>query len=160
MKTEIKHWLYISLLITFTIIILFTILSFQYVHKETVPAYLSIFVKYHTFFMFSIAILGIIFGSITQLISSKKIEENTKKYIIIKEMYLTSLPKIEQQIIQYLIQNKGISTQYELTKIENLNKLKVSRALIELEQKKIITKQKIGKINKVFLNNDLYEALN
>jgi uncharacterized membrane protein len=106
--------------------------------------------------MFFIAIFGVIFGSLTQIITSKKIEYSKKQMNNLKNHFKNYLTKDEKKIIDYLIKNKGISTQYELTKLFN-NKLKTSRLLVDLENKKIITKERIGKINKVFLDKDLLE---
>lgn len=106
--------------------------------------------------MFFIAIFGVIFGSITQIMTSKKIESSKKDLNILKNHFRNSLTNDERKIVDYLIKNNGICSQYELTKLENLNKLKVSRLLIDMEKKKILSKEKIGKINKIFLDRELY----
>lgn len=158
MKETIRHWSYLSLLTFFIVILFSTILSFHYIGEpENTPFYLIFFVEYHSFFMFFIAIFGVVFGSVTQLMTSKKIESNKKSLVRLREHFENSILKEEKRIIDYLIKNKGISTQYELTKLENLNKLKVSRLLVDMENKKLIKKEKIGKINKVFLDKDLVE---
>ena len=160
MKEGFKQIGYITLLIFFIGILFLTVISFNYMGtSENVPLYLFIFVKYHTFFMFFIAIFGIIFGSVTQIITSKKIESDKKKLEIILKHFNNSITKDEKKILEYLIKNNGSSTQYELTKLENMNKLKVSRLLIEMEAKQFISKNKIGKINKIFLDKELYEIL-
>ena len=140
-------------------IILLTILSFNYIGKDEIPKSLIFFLKYHVFFMFAIAILGVMFGSLTQIMTSRKIETSYKKFDQLKDFYLKSLQKNELRIITYLIQNNGLSTQYELTKLEGLNKLKTSRIIVDLENKGLIEKRKIGKINKIFLNSNLYKIL-
>lgn len=156
MKENIKQWAYLGLLTSFIIILFLTIISFNYVGEpENTPFYLIFFLKYHSFFMFFIAIFGVIFGSVTQLMTSKKIESNKKSFSILKNHFKNNLTNEEKKIIDYLIQNKGISTQYELTKLERLNKLKVSRLLVDMENKKLLSKEKIGKINKVFLDKNL-----
>ncbi|MCA9495331.1 MAG: hypothetical protein KC589_00155, partial [Nanoarchaeota archaeon] len=156
MKENIKNWLYLSFLTIFIAILFLTILSFYYVgNSDKVPFYLIFFLEYHVFFMFFIAIIGVVFGSVTQVMTSKKIESDKKNLEILKAHFENSLNKEESKIINYLIQNKGICTQYELTKLETLNKLKVSRLLIDMENKKLLHKEKIGKINKVFLDKEL-----
>ena len=158
MKDTIRQWAYLGLLTFFIVILFLTILSFNYTGEpENTPSYLIFFVEYHSFFMFFIALFGVVFGSVTQLMTSKKIESNKKKLEVLKIHFKNSLTREESKILNYLIQNKGICTQYELTKLQTLNKLKVSRLLIDMENKKLLSKEKIGKINKVFLDKELLE---
>ena len=160
MRDDIRHWAYLVLLTSFIIVLLFTILSFNYTgNPEDTPFYLIFFVQYHIFFMFFIAIFGVVFGSMTQFLNSKKIESSKKNLDILKELFKNSITKEERKIIEYLIKNNGVCTQYELTKLPNQNKLKVSRLLVEMSDKNIIIKEKIGKINKVFLDSNLLEIL-
>lgn len=160
MKDSFKQIGYVTLLIMFMIVLFSTIISFNYMNtSQNIPSYLFIFVEYHTFFMFFIAIFGIVFGIVTQIITSKKIESDKKKLEILLTHFNNSLTKDEKKIIEYLVKNNGSSTQYELTKLENMNKLKVSRLLIEMEVKQFISKDKIGKINKIFLDKELYSVI-
>ncbi|MCA9486157.1 hypothetical protein H6501_02275 [Candidatus Woesearchaeota archaeon] len=158
MRENLKNILYLCFLIIFIAVLLLTILSFYYVDgSQKAPLYLTFFSKYHVFFMFFIAIIGVVFGSITQIMTSKRIESDKKFLQRLKKHFETSLGRDEREVIQYLLKNKGVCTQYELTKILNQNKLAISRLLVTMESKKLITKEKIGKINKVFLDKDLLE---
>lgn len=159
MKPILDKLIFYLSLIAFIIILVFTILSFYFLEHSNIPYFLQIFVKYHIFFMFAIGILGIIFGSYTQIISNRKIEKNNEKIKQIKNLYLTTINNEYKQILNYLINNNGNCTQYELTKLKNTNKLKISRTLDEMEKKKIIKKERIGKINKIYLNSQILEIL-
>ena len=57
------------------------------------------------------------------------------------------------------MENNGKVQQYELSRLPDLNKLKTHRILLNLEQKGIIRKEKLGKINKIVLDKELYEVL-
>lgn len=160
MREEFFKWIYIIVLFIFISVIVLTMLSFHYIgSSEGVPSYLLFFVKYHLFFMFFITIFGVGFGILTQSLSSNKLEKNEKKIKIMKKYFLSSISYDEKKVIEYLILNKGVCTQYELTKLEGLNKLKISRMLVELDKKKFISKKNLGKINKVFLDEKLLEIL-
>jgi hypothetical protein len=153
---NIFKWIYLSVLSVFIAVIVLTMLSVYYLGtNHNIPNYLFIFVEYHVFFMFFTAIFGVVFGVLTQTISSKKIEDNEKKFENLKKYFLKSLSYDEKKVIDYLLLNHGVCTQYELTKLEGLNKLKVSRMIISLENKKFIIKKNIGKINKIYLCEDL-----
>ena len=62
-------------------------------------------------------------------------------------------------MIETLLENGGKVQQYELSRLPNLNKVKTHRILLNLEQKRIIHKEKLGKINKIVLDKELYDVL-
>lgn len=160
MRETIKQWLYILMLFLFIIVLLLTLYSYNYIGESgSIPFYLIFFVEYHTLFMFLLTVFGVIFGSATQIMTSKRIESNKEKLDLLIDYFKNTLNSDEREIIDYLIKNKGTCTQYELTKLPNLNKLKVSRLLVDMEHKRLITKEKIGKINKVFLDKKLLEII-
>ena len=114
----------------------------------------------HGFYLLPfIAFIGLLVGIVVYYIMSdtvikqeKSLEKNTK--IILK--FLT--PQ-ERKVIETLIENHGKLQQYELSHLPGLNKLKTHRILVNLEQKGIIQKERLGKINKIVLNKELYEVL-
>ncbi len=64
----------------------------------------------------------------------------------------------EKRIIE-LIKEHGSITQKEICEITNMSKPKVSRIVTELEDRKIIKKEKIGRINKLRLTEESEELL-
>ena len=69
MNEKIKEVIYLSIMILFLVLFSLTIVSFYFINQVNSPFIISIFVKYHVLFMFSIAILGLLFGlSITDYI--------------------------------------------------------------------------------------------
>ncbi|MBR9683666.1 hypothetical protein GOV03_03950 [Candidatus Woesearchaeota archaeon] len=115
---------------------------------------------FHSFYLLPfIAFIGLLIGTLVYYIMSDKVihqeqslEKNTK--IILK--FLTGP---ERKVIETLLENEGRVQQYELSHLPNLNKLKTHRILVNLEQKGIIHKEKLGKINKIVLNKGLYKIL-
>jgi hypothetical protein len=157
---NILNWIYLTILSIFIIVIVLTMLSVYYLGTNyDIPSYLFIFVEYHIFFMFFVAIFGVVFGSLTQIMTSKKIENNEKKFKNMKKYFLKSLSYDEKKVIEYLVLNNGVCTQYELSKLEGLNKLKVSRMIMEFEKTEFVIKKNIGKINKIYLCEDLISIL-
>lgn len=102
---------------------------------------------------------GIVVGALTYYFLSKNIEERRKKFNKNKKQLLKFLEQEEQQIIEILIQNKGETTQTNITQKLNLNRVKVFRTIEKLENKKMITKEKKGKINNIKLTKELQEIL-
>jgi hypothetical protein len=155
MNEQTKQILYFSTMILFFVLLSLTVVSFYFIGVSDVPFIINIFVKYHVMFMFLIAIFGLIFGSLSYFLLNKKIDKNKKEMKHTISTLLDLLQSEEKKVILFLINNQGVSTQYELTKIEGMTKLKIHRCLEKLERKHIIKKEKLGKINKIYLNKEI-----
>ncbi len=88
-----------------------------------------------------------------KLIKTENVQKKNTKII------LNFLSKEEKQIIEKIISNNGEIYQYELNRLEGVSKIKAHRILLNLENKEIIYKQNLGKVNKIILNKELYEVL-
>ena|SRR3989344_2309635 len=115
---------------------------------------------FHSFYLMPfIAFIGLLVGTIVYYIMSDKViqqEQSLKKNTKIILNFLTGQ---EKKVIETLMENDGKVQQYELSHLPNLNKVKTHRILLNLEQKGVINKEKLGKINKIVLNKELYEVL-
>ncbi|MCH8519324.1 MAG: hypothetical protein LAT82_01050 [Nanoarchaeota archaeon] len=154
---ESKNKLLILTLLISTLLVLFslTIVSYFFLSFETNNSLINFFVTYHLLFMFIVTILSLIIGAYSYFIISKDLYEYSKiKKDLINE-FINFLDKDEKEIIDFLLLNNGVSTQYELQQISNSHKVKLHRLLEKLEERKIIEKKKIGKMNKIYLNKQL-----
>lgn len=114
----------------------------------------------HSFYLLPfIAFMGILVGTVVYYIMSDKVIEQEKSVERNTKIILNFLTSQERKVIETLLENEGKVQQYELSHLPNLNKLKTHRILINLEQKGIIHKEKLGKINKIVLNKELYRVL-
>ncbi len=115
---------------------------------------------FHSFYLIPfIAFIGLLVGTVVYYIMSDKViqqEHSLKKNTKIILNFLTTQ---EKKVIETLMENGGKVQQYELSHLPNLNKVKTHRILLNLEQKGIIHKEKLGKINKIVLNKELYSVL-
>ena len=115
--------------------------------------------EYHKYLIPLAAFIGLLFGLIVFWAMSEK-EIKTKKNLINNtELILNMLPETHRKIIKTLLDNNGKARQYELINSTGLNKLKVHRILRDLENDQIVNKEKIGKVNNIVLNKDIYETL-
>lgn len=103
----------------------------------------------------SISSLGLFVGLITYYILSvhfmkekKGIEKNVLKV-------LDLLEEEERQVIKHLIGNRGETTQSRMSKSLGFDKVKNSRIISKLEDKRIIKKEKQGMTNKLILSEEL-----
>ncbi|XRO74820.1 DUF7343 domain-containing protein [Methanocaldococcus sp. 28A] len=89
----------------------------------------------------------------------KNLGEIAKKYMEEKRGVLWSFLTEEEKIIIDLIKKNGHITQKEIVEITGMSKPKVSRIISELEDRKIIRKEKIGRINKLTLTEESKKLL-
>jgi hypothetical protein len=106
-----------------------------------------------------IAFIGLLIGTIVYYIMSDKVIQQEVSLFKNSKIILKFLTGQERKVIETLLDSEGKVQQYELSHLPNLNKLKTHRILLNLEQKGIIHKEKLGKINKIVLNKELYEVL-
>lgn len=115
---------------------------------------------FHSFYLLPfIAFMGLLVGTTVYYIMSDKVMEQEKSLEKNTKIILNFLTGQERKVIETLLENEGKVQQYELSHLPNLNKLKTHRILVNLEQKGIIHKEKLGKINKIVLNKELLNVL-
>jgi len=116
--------------------------------------------SFHSFYLLPLfAFIGLLVGLIVYYIMSDKVVHQEKKLKKNTMIILNFLTSEEKTVVKTLMENRGRVPQYELSHLPSLNKLKTHRILANLENKGIIKKLKIGKINKIVLNKELYEVL-
>lgn len=129
------------------------IVQFLEQRRETEP-------MFHSFYLLPfIAFIGLLIGTIVYYIMSDKVVQREQSLKKNSKIILNFLTGQERKVIEALLENNGKVQQYELSHLPNLNKLKTHRILANLEQKGIIHKEKLGKINKIVLNKELFEVL-
>ncbi|AAB99266.1 TPA: winged helix-turn-helix transcriptional regulator [Methanocaldococcus jannaschii] len=89
----------------------------------------------------------------------RELSDIAKKYMEEKRGVLWSFLTEDEKIIIDLIKKHGHITQKEIVEITGMSKPKVSRIISELEDRKIIRKEKIGRINKLTLTEESKKLL-
>jgi uncharacterized membrane protein len=115
--------------------------------------------RYHMYVIPFAAMIGFIFGLIVFWAMTDKVIKIKQNLANNTDVILKMLPTTHRAIIQHLLNNNGKSRQYELLESTNLNKVKIHRVLRDLEDDNIIIKEKIGKVNNIILNKDIFEIL-
>ena len=170
----------LGIVISFALLIFSISLYYNYQHEEREKGHLSTEMinemskdeiiyymneshntqPFHSFYILPfIGFIGLIVGIVVFYIMSDKVIKQEKSLEKNTKIILNFLTGQERKVIETLLENDGKVQQYELSHLPNLNKLKTHRILISLEQKGIIHKEKLGKINKIVLNKELYDAL-
>jgi len=138
---------------------------------------------HHTIPVHFFLLLGILFIlaiiPISYFISSRKMEKRLDKHMKVlskfigknkekqktanladTESFLKFLSFNEQKILRKLLEGKGEILQSEISRMDNMTKLKVHRAVKNLEQKGIIKTQVHGKTKKISLTKEIKTSLN
>ncbi|ACV23871.1 helix-turn-helix transcriptional regulator [Methanocaldococcus fervens] len=89
----------------------------------------------------------------------RELNEIIQKDIELKKGVLWDFLTEDEKTIIDLIKKHGHITQKEIVEITGMSKPKVSRIISELEDRKIIRKEKIGRINKLTLTEDSKKLL-
>lgn len=155
MKDYKKITIFSSTLIILITLFTINIISYLFIDIEDAPFLIDFFIRYHILFMFLVTFLALIFGFISYIFMTKEVNTNKNQQEKIVQTILNLLEKEERNIIKYLIKNNGVATQYELTKIANTHKVKVHRILEKMIVNNILKKEKVGKINKIYLNREI-----
>jgi len=105
------------------------------------------------------AFFGLFVGFLIYYLLNEEIEKKEKDINIKSRTILNLLTEPEKKIIEKIIENDGKIRQYELTYIEGVSKVKVHRLILKLEENGIIKKERLGKVNNLILNKDIYNML-
>ena len=95
--------------------------------------------------------------SLSRILNKDK-EPKNKDNLSSERSILKFLNPSEQKIIQILLRNEGEILQSQISKIDNMTKLKVHRAVKSLEQKKIVETEHYGKTRKIRLTSDFKKS--
>jgi uncharacterized membrane protein len=131
----------------------------EYVNENTKDLKKPFNPKYQIYFLPFIGLIGIIVGIAVYYIMSDKIQEKNKTLYKNTDIILKLLSKAQRKIISKLLDNNGKIRQYELVNLSEFNKVKIHRILRQLEDENIIKKEKIGKVNNIILDKEIYNIL-
>lgn len=102
-----------------------------------------------------LSLFGVFIGSITYYFISEKYEKKINKIHKNAGLTLNFLDDDDKKIISSIVKNNGKLSQSKLVKETNLSRVKISRSLKRLENKKIISKQPDGMTNQILLDAEL-----
>ncbi len=159
-ETNWNKRILLVLLILLAFVSLIVLLIFSYInYGNTTNPILRFFIAYHLEFMIAMVFVGFAVGIITYYILSGKIKEKDETIKESGKLLLNLLNSNEKEVIEYVVNNNGIANQYELTHLKGMTRLKIHRVLEKLEEKQIISRTRIGKINKIKMTDNILESL-
>lgn len=106
-----------------------------------------------------LSLFGMFIGSLTYYFIAERYERRITKIHKDATATMRFLQGEEKSIVEALLRRRGVATQSQLTQDTGLSRVNISRTLVRLEQKDIISKKKAGMTNAVLLKDDLVETL-
>ena len=111
------------------------------------------------YFIPVIGFSGLLVGSLVYYILSEKIVIKEKQLENNTDIIMKLLDSNEKYVVKKLLEENGKVHQTELNYLPNMTKVKTHRILKKLEQRGVIKKEKLGKINMVRLEDSIYQTL-
>jgi uncharacterized membrane protein len=98
---------------------------------------------------------------LVESMNSNTYNENEKKPSLVncETIFFNFLNYNEKKVIKKIIEQKGQVIQSEISRMENMGKVKAHRIVKDLEKKGIINVEKYGNTNRITLNEDVKKIL-
>ncbi len=116
-------------------------------------------IENHMVILVVLIVVSIAYGFLWSSLSYHEIMEKRRTSKSILDTVLMFLNSNEKSIIQLLIQQKGVTTQAEVSRLPGLNRVKAFRLLQNMKNKNIVEVVPHGKVRKVLLKDDIMKAL-
>ena len=129
-----------------------------YAEQNFTPSCLCVFPPW--IFIISFSSLGVFIGSLTYYFLTKHYSAERKLSKQGVRKFLNFLESEDKKIVSILSENSGVLSQGSLSKLTNIDKVKLSRRIDVLVKKSILIKEKNGMSNKIILDNSILDFLN
>ena len=150
---------FIVLTILFILICIVAIITYTYRHHENSNIIFSLAVEHHVIIMAGMAIIAVAFGYLLSAITLGEIEKQKKGTKKALEIVMLFLNKEEKQILDFLMKNYGQTTQAEISRLPDMDRVKAHRSLKRMQDKRLVVLAYHGKIKKVAVKDDILQLL-
>lgn len=150
----IKSWLIVSIISGFSALMFFLL---TYLNEKILCSLECRQKNEVTLILILMSLFGIFVGSTIYYFVSEKHKKEIIKINNDASATLLFLDNDNRKIIQALIKKKGSANQSEITLETGLSRVKISRAIKQLENKGIIKKNSKGMTNEIILEENLNE---
>lgn len=141
------------------LLILVTVIAFMTYTSDGIPPRLSFAVRYHTEIMVGLLIISIVFGFASAQFFYAEIQRKKQDSKSILAVVLLFLSREEREIVNFLVERKGTTTQAEIARLPHMNRVRAYRSLQKMQEKQIIELVPHGKIRRVHLKENILQLL-
>jgi uncharacterized membrane protein len=121
--------------------------------------FLGFLFQYHIEMMLGVSIAGVVVGAAVYFLLRENAQEKSVEAAGNAELLLSFLGSDERDVVRLLLDSEGHTTQAQISKSTGISRLRAHRVVGRLLARKLITAEKIGKTNMLWLANSVYEAL-
>ena len=159
-----KLRIYKNIGISALVILLVSVLSLTLVieHNENITTankMIRFAINNHIIILVVLMVIAVALGFLWSNILYTEIEKKKKDTLGILDVVLLFLSQEERQILNFLVEHNGITTQAEITRLPNMNRVKAFRSLQKMQEKRLVDIIAHGKIRKVQLKPNILETL-
>lgn len=145
-------------LLLFTLSML-AFVTYQSRNMTDVSLFLLFAIRHHMSIMFTMILVSVAFGFFWSQLSYQEIRKEKRSSKEILELVMKFLSHDERKIINFLVENKGKSNQSEISKLENMGRVKAHRTLQKLQERDLIIITPHGKIRRLELQKNILHVL-
>jgi uncharacterized membrane protein len=151
----------VSFVVLTVLLIAVIVLAFMTYNAKVSDAnpYFSFAVTHHLELMGSLVGISLIFGFFTSQMFYAEIQRKKHESKSMLTVVLLFLSREEREIVNFLVENKGVTTQAEIARLPHMNRVKAHRSLQKMQEKQIIELVPHGKIRKVHLKENILQLL-
>jgi len=104
-------------------------------------------------------LVSVAFGFFWSQLSYSEIKKEKKSSKEILELVMKFLSHDERRIIKFLVENKGKGNQADISKLNNMGRVKAHRTLQKLQERDLILIMPHGKVRKIELQENILNTL-
>jgi hypothetical protein len=150
----------VALLAAFVFFVFAVVLSYQTsLETRIMSPSVSPLVRYHVYFMVSLAALGIAVGASVFYFMSRRVDSTQNVAKRSAEIMLKFLSPDDRMVVEALLTKGGSMLQRDLSREHGLSKVKAHRVVMRLAERGIVSADEHGKTNRIRLAPEILAAL-
>ena len=123
------------------------------------PPFLELLSRFHFELMIAVSFLGILVGAAMYFLMQEQAQLKAREATGNAQLLLSFLNSDERAVVELLLKSEGHTTQAQVSKLDDMTRLRAHRVVLRLVDKKIIRVEKMGKTNQLWLAKSIFEAL-
>ncbi|VVC01133.1 Uncharacterised protein [uncultured archaeon] len=150
----------VSLLGGFILLVIAMLLSYIWsAGGNGEPPFLELLSRFHFELMIVVSFLGIAVGAAMYFLMAERVEVKQREAAGNAQLLLSFLSADERAVVEFLLKSEGHTTQAQVSRLDDMTRLRAHRVVLRLVEKKIVRVEKLGKTNQLWLAKSIYEAL-
>ena len=117
------------------------------------------FIENHLSIMVALMVTSVAFGFVGSSMSYSEIRRRKKDTKTMLDTILVFLSKEEREIVNFLVEKKGTTTQADVSRLPGMNRVKAHRSLQKMKEKNLLDITAHGKVRNIALKENIMNTL-